>query len=58
MTLYETMFRRRSVRRYGSMPMTAEVLEEILAYIEAIPQLPGEKAAFRIITQRVILPFL
>lgn len=52
MTLYETIFRRRSVRRYESAPMTAEALEEILAYVQAIPQLPGEKAAFRIITQR------
>ncbi len=49
MTLYETMFCRRSVRRYLDEPLDGQTLDEILAYIRAVPQLPGQHAEFRII---------
>lgn len=49
MTLYETIFCRRSVRRYLPEPLDAQTLDAILAYIRAIPQLPGQHAEFRLI---------
>lgn len=52
MTDYEMMFRRRSVRSYDESPLDEDTLREILAMVNAIPQIPGEKADFRIITQK------
>ena len=49
MTLYETMFRRRSVRRYLPEPFSAAELDEVLAYVRAVEPLPGQQAEFRII---------
>lgn len=49
MTLYETVFCRRSVRKYLPEPLGAETLDGILAYLAAIPQIPGQSASFRLI---------
>lgn len=38
MTLYETMFTRRSVRKYDPAPLDQETLSTILAYIQKIPK--------------------
>lgn len=50
MTIYETMFCRRSVRRYTA-PLDQETLLSILDYARRIPQMDGQHADFRVITK-------
>lgn len=50
MTIYETMFCRRSVRRYTDR-LEEAALQQILEFARAVPQMPGQKASFRLITQ-------
>jgi hypothetical protein len=49
MTLYETIFTRRSVRKFDSTPLAAEVLDDIRAFIGATAQIGGETAKFEIV---------
>jgi len=46
MTLYETIFARRSVRQYADGVMDAAELEAIRAHVAAAPQLAGQSARF------------
>ncbi|MDR1328163.1 MAG: hypothetical protein LBK23_01000 [Oscillospiraceae bacterium] len=48
MTLYETIFARRSVRQYDAAPLDADPLAEIQNYIGGAKQLPGQSAQFEI----------
>jgi hypothetical protein len=48
MTLYETIFARRSVRRYDRSPLGAESLDEVAEYAHNAKQIPGQSAAFRL----------
>ncbi|MCR5663270.1 MAG: hypothetical protein K6G17_00155 [Oscillospiraceae bacterium] len=49
MTLFETIFVRRSVRIYESEPLSAEELAELLRLVRETEALPGCEAAFRLI---------
>jgi len=49
MTLYDTIFVRRSVRSYNSDPVSAEVLEKINGHIDNLKQLDGQNATFKVI---------
>jgi hypothetical protein len=44
MTLYETIFRRRSVRQYDQTPLDAAALAEIKNYADNVAQLAGQTA--------------
>jgi hypothetical protein len=46
MTLYETIFTRRSVRQYDKTPLDADALVEIQNYAAAAKQMPGHSARF------------
>jgi nitroreductase len=48
MTLYETIFARRSVRRYDETPLDAMTLSMIQEYLDDMEQLPGQSARFEI----------
>jgi nitroreductase len=50
MTLYETIFTRRSVRQYGKTPLSDAVLAEIQQVLNNVQQLPGQTARFEIVT--------
>lgn len=52
MTLYETIFTRRSVRKYKDENISDEVLKGISNYLESIPQIEGQKVSFRIIDKK------
>jgi nitroreductase len=49
MTLYETIFARRSVRSYDESPLDTEALSEIRDYLDGAAQLPGQSARFEIV---------
>jgi hypothetical protein len=49
MTLYETIFTRRSVRKYDMNSLDETVLAEIQAALDAVPQLPWQSAHFEIV---------
>ncbi|MDR1539556.1 MAG: hypothetical protein LBU32_16460 [Clostridiales bacterium] len=49
MTLYETIFTRRSVRQYDQVQLEASVLAEIRQAIDNEKQLPGQNARFEIV---------
>ncbi|MDR1359279.1 MAG: hypothetical protein LBJ48_08040 [Coriobacteriales bacterium] len=49
MTLYETIFARRSVRRYDEEPPDAAALSELQRYLDNVGQLPGQSAGFEIV---------
>jgi hypothetical protein len=48
MSLYETIFTRRSVRQYDMTPLAAGVLDDITAYIGGVKQLDGQAARFEV----------
>ncbi|GHU88179.1 nitroreductase [Clostridia bacterium] len=50
MTLYETIFARRSVRKYDVAALDAAALDEIKAYTESATQLSGQSARFEIVS--------
>lgn len=54
MTLYETMFTRRSVRKYDPTPLDSKILDDMLAYVKGVQQLEGQHAEFRILPQSEI----
>jgi hypothetical protein len=49
MTLYETIFTRRSVRKYDGATLDAATLDEIKAYADSAKQLAGQSARFEIV---------
>jgi hypothetical protein len=49
MTLYETIFTRRSVRQYDEALPDAAALSEIQSYLDSVEQLPGQSARFEIV---------
>ncbi|MDR1355508.1 MAG: hypothetical protein LBJ43_04555 [Propionibacteriaceae bacterium] len=49
MTLYETIFARRSVRKYDEAPLDAQSLSAIQEYLAGIKQLPGHRARFEVV---------
>jgi hypothetical protein len=49
MTLYETIFVRRSVRQYDKTPLDAAALREIQHCVDGVGQLPGQSARFEIV---------
>ncbi len=50
MTLYETIFKRRSVRKYDRMPLDEKTLDDIRTFITNTRQLPGQNARFEIMS--------
>ncbi|MDR2655475.1 MAG: hypothetical protein LBC56_05290 [Oscillospiraceae bacterium] len=48
MTLYETIFARRSVRRYDKAPIDAAALNEIKGYVDGAKQIAGQPARFEL----------
>ncbi|GHU51157.1 nitroreductase [Clostridia bacterium] len=46
MSLYETIFTRRSVRQYDQSPLTEAELAEVEAVLNSIKQLPGQTGRF------------
>jgi nitroreductase len=51
MTLYETIFVRRSVRRYDETPMDDVTRTEIQTHLDGLTQLPGQSARFEIVSK-------
>lgn len=49
MTLYETIFARRSVRQYDQAPLDTAALSEIRSYAEGAKQLSEQRARFEIV---------
>jgi hypothetical protein len=49
MTLYETIFARRSVRQYDEALPDAAALSEIQRYLDSVEQLSGQSARFEIV---------
>jgi nitroreductase len=49
MTLYETIFTRRSVRQYDEALPDAATLSEIQRHLDSVEQLPGQSARFEIV---------
>jgi len=50
MTLYETIFKRRQVRKYNDTPLDKQTLDIILVYTLAIKQMEGQKAHFELVS--------
>lgn len=50
MTLYETIFVRRAVRKYDMTPLDEKTLGEIRKWIDETQQLPGQNARFEIVS--------
>ncbi|MDR0886089.1 MAG: hypothetical protein LBN22_07005 [Clostridiales Family XIII bacterium] len=48
MTLYETIFQRRSVRAYDSAPLDGELIQDIEQYLNSIVQMSAQSATFKI----------
>ena len=48
MTLYETIFVRRSVRKYDMTPLDEKTLADIGAFLDAADRMPGQTARFEI----------
>jgi hypothetical protein len=51
MTLYETIFVRRSVRHYDETPLDVTTLSRIQGYLDGAKQLPEQSASFEIVTR-------
>lgn len=49
MTLYETIFVRRSVRKYDMTPLDEKTLDDIRKWIDETTGLPGQSARFEIV---------
>jgi hypothetical protein len=49
MALYESIFTRRSVRKYDNAPIDAAALDEIKRYADGAAQLSGQSARFEIV---------
>ncbi|MDR1358194.1 MAG: hypothetical protein LBJ48_02395 [Coriobacteriales bacterium] len=49
MSLYETIFTRRSMRQYDETPLDAAALSEVQNYLDGAKQLPGQSARFEIV---------
>lgn len=49
MTLYETIFARRSVRQYDETPLDDAALTGVQGHLDSLVQLPGQSARFEIV---------
>jgi len=49
MTLYETVFTRRAVRKYDAEPLNAKTLADIQTFLNQTDQMQGQKGAFEIV---------
>ncbi|MDR2620691.1 MAG: hypothetical protein LBC29_06215 [Propionibacteriaceae bacterium] len=49
MTLYDTIFTRRSVRQYDVAPLSETMLEQIRQHLAGLVQLPGQAARFEVV---------
>jgi len=49
MDLYETLFKRRSVRKYENKKIDPETLSDILQYADGVKQIDGQSAQFEIV---------
>ena len=57
--LYETIFKRKSVRKYNPTPLADDVLQDFLAYIESrTPIFEGIKVEFKLVPGSMIKNFL
>ncbi len=54
MTLYETIFKRRSVRKYETAPLDETAIDEIMQYVNNATQLQGQSARFSIVSGDVV----
>lgn len=54
MTLYETIFTRRAVRKYDMTPLQSKIIEDITAFIADIKQLDNQNARFEIVSDSQI----
>ncbi|NLE90428.1 MAG: hypothetical protein GX602_05810 [Dehalococcoidales bacterium] len=54
MTLYETIFVRRQVRKYSDTLLDAQALENIQRYISSIEQISGQQAQFEIVSAEAV----
>lgn len=52
MTLYETIFVRRSVRQYDPAPLDSETLNNIQSFLDETKQIDGQKARFKIVSNK------
>ena len=50
MTLYETIFKRRAVRKYDMTSLDEKVLNDICEFITGTKQIPGQNARFEIVS--------
>lgn len=48
MTLYETMFTRRQVRKYHASSLDTQVLDNIFSFVSEIDQIDGKRAAIQL----------
>jgi hypothetical protein len=48
MTLYETIFARRAVRKFDMTPLAGEILDDIIKFIKATKHINGQDAQFEI----------
>jgi hypothetical protein len=54
MTLYDTIFKRRSVYKYKKTPLGEDVLAKIRDHIDGVEQLRGHSARFEIVTGKEV----
>ena len=50
MNLYETIFKRRAVRKYNMAPLDAQTLNDIRMVLDSTDQLPGQRVRFEIVS--------
>ena len=49
MTLHDTIFSRRAVRKYDMAPLDASVIADIQSFIDSMTQIDGQRAKFEIV---------
>lgn len=54
MQLYETIFKRRSVRSFINKPLSGEILNNIQNRLDNLKQLDGQKATFKIVSGEAV----
>ncbi|MDR2635103.1 MAG: nitroreductase [Clostridiales bacterium] len=54
MTIYETIFARRSVRSYDQTPLDENTLNEVSAFIDAARNLDGQKLKYKILPAKAV----
>lgn len=54
MTLYETIFVRRQVRKFNGTPLDKQTPQNILAYVSDTEQIAGQQARFEIVSAEAV----